>query len=192
MTLSDGLPIEVRRLQFLELEDQVPNEDPGLYIHTYVVNGYPQEVGYGLEDYAEIPERPAQPLHEAEVGSYLEAQWEQYNLYRAVLTHERKRADLRDKYLIDCAKYILETCISPEDRMRILTTEDYQMVYNAALCPEVTEGDIVAVLAQTFQGNVEGQAFVEFIESAAEIGRVLYSNPVVGIALDAKLGVGQD
>ncbi len=185
-TLSDGKEIEVRRLKFLELEDRVPNEDPGLYVHTYSVNGYPQEVAYGLQDYEEIPEKPPKPLHEAEPDSYLEAQWEQYHLYRAVLTHERRRSDIRDEYLVNCAKYILDTCISEEDRQRVLTAEDYQKVFNGALCPEVTEGDIVAVLATTFQGHVEGQAFMEFIEKSTEIGRLLYSNPVVGIALHAK------
>ncbi len=64
--------------------------------------------------------------------------------------------------------------VSPEDQERILTPEDYQVVYKGALCPEVTEGDIVAVLATIFQGHVEGQA------------RVLYSNPMVGIAFHAK------
>lgn len=179
--LSDGRPVEVRNLAFLELEDKVPYPDPGLYIHTYMVVGHPQQVAYGLDDYAEIPERPKTLLVEAQPGSYEAALWEQYNLYRAVLTHERKRQDIREQYLVDCARYILEKCIGIDDRGRVLTPNDYKAIYRLALCPEVTEEDIVAVLANTFQGHLEGKAFVDFGKEAAQIGRQLFANSAMGI-----------
>lgn len=179
--LSDGRLVEVRKLAFLELEDKIPYPDPGLYIHTYIVEGHPQQVAYGLDDYAEIPERPKKPLVEAQPGSYEAALWEQYNLYRAVLTHERKRQDIREQYLVDCAHYILENCIDTEGRKRVVTPDDYTIIYHLALCPEVTKGDIVAVLANTFQSHLEGQAFVDFSREAAQIGRQLIANSAMGI-----------
>lgn len=181
--LSDGHSVEVRRLRFLELEDEVPYPDPGLYIHTYMVEGHPQQVAYGLNDYGEIPARPKTLFVDAQPNSYEAAVWEQYHLYRAVLTHERTRQDVREQYLIDCSRYILKECIGPEDRLRVVTPDDYRVIYNQALCPEVTEEDIVAVLATTFQGHLEGQAFMEFSEEAARIGNELFANSVVGTSI---------
>lgn len=183
--LSDGQPVEVRRLRFLELEDQVPYLDPGLYIHTYMVEGHPQKVAYGFEDYAEIPERPKTPFAEAQPDSYEAALWDQYHLYRAVLSHEHKRHELEEKYLVDCARYILVNCISLEDRDRIVTPGDYDIVYRMALCPEVTEEDIIACLATTFQGYMEGQAFMDLAGEAERVGRILFTDSTVGASVDA-------
>lgn len=162
-------------MAFLELEDQVSYPDPGLYIHIYMVDGHPQEVAYGLQDYAEIPERPKTPRAEAQPDSYEAALWEQYSLYRAVLTHEQKRTEIREKYLVDCARYILANCLDPSDRDRIVTPEDFDIIYHLALCPEITEEDIIACLANTFQSYMEGQAFVDLAKEAGEVGRVLSS-----------------
>lgn len=181
--LSDGQPIEVRRLAFLELENNVPYLDPGLYIHVYVIDGHDQPVGYGLHDFGEIPERPDTPFSEAEPGTVLQAEWEQYNLYRAVLTHERKRSDIREEYLEACARYILEKCIASEDRARIVTPDDFEYVHRMALCPEVTEEDIAAILASTFRGSLEGQAVVGVLEEASRVGRILYTDSTLGAAI---------
>ena len=183
--LSDGKPVEVRRLIFLELEQKVPYPDPGEYVHTYMVEGHPQEVSYGMEDYSEIPTRPDTPLPEVEAGSYEAALWEQYHLYRAILHHEHNRSELRDRYLVDCAEYILVECVRSTDRSRIITPADYKVVHRLALCPEVTEEDIVAVLATTFQGYVEGQIFMDLIGEAKRFGGLLFSNPPLGAPLDA-------
>lgn len=179
--LSDGQPVQgVRRLKFLELDDKVPYPDPGLYIHTYMVEGHPQQVAYGLDDYEEIPTRPKTPLAEARPGSYEAAIWEQYNLYRAILTHERHRQDIREQHLIDVARYILNACVSVEDRDRVVSPDDFKIIHRLALCPEVTEEDIIACLAATFQGYMEGQIFVEFAEEIAKVGRELFTDTMVG------------
>ena len=182
--LLDGQPVEVRRLRFLELEDKVPYLDPGLYIHTYTVEGHPQQVAYGLQDYEVIPERPKTPLSEAQANSYEAALWEQYNLHRAVLTHEQKRTEIREQYLVDCARYILANCLDPFDRDRIVTSDDFDTIYRLALCPEVTEEDIIACLASTFQGYVEGQAFMDLAREAERVGRILFTDTALGAAIN--------
>lgn len=189
--MSDGQPVEVRRLKFLELEDEVPYPDPGLYIHIYMVDGHPQHVGYGLQDFSEIPEKPATPFAEVQPDTLEEALWGQYHLYRAVLTHEHNRNELREKYLVNCAYHILANCIDSADRKRIITPADYDIVYRLALCPEVTEEDIVAVLATVFQGNLEGQAFVDFDEETEWVGRVLYSDTRLGTEINAIFGLDE-
>lgn len=184
--LSDNQPIEVRRLKFLELEDQVSYNDPGLYIHVYVVDGHDQPVGYSLNDFGEIPDRPKMPRPEVKDNTEASALWEQYSLYRAVLLHERKRHESQEQYLIDCARYILDTCVSQEDRSRVITSDDFKLVYRLALCPEVTEEDIMAVLANTFQGYLEGQAFVDLSQETGEIGRILFSDQALGTSVNVK------
>jgi len=153
-----------------------------------MVEGHPQQVAYGLDDYAEIPGRPKGSFAEAQSGSYEAALWEQYNLYLAVLTHERKRQDIREQYLIDCARYILENCISTDDRLRVDNPNDFKMIHRLALCPEVTEEDIVAVLATTFQGYLEGAAFVDFGEEATRIGWELFTDTALGAPINAGVG----
>lgn len=182
--LSDDQPIKVRRLYFLELEDEVPYLDPGMYIHVYMVDGHSQSVGYNLQDFGEIPEKPKTPFAEIQPNSLEEALWGQYHLYRAVLTHEHKRGELREQYLVNCARYILTNCIASKERKRIITPDDYDVVYRQALCPEVTEEDIVAVLATVFQGNMEGQAFMDFSQEVEGVGRILYSDETLGAAIN--------
>lgn len=184
--LSDGQPVEVRQLKFLELDDHVPFLDPGLYIHNYVVDGHDQPVGYGLQDFGEIPDKPEAPFAEALPGSMEEALWSQYHLYRAVLTHEHKRADAREEYLVDSARYILSNCLTSEDRDRAVTPDDFKLIYRLALCPEVTEGDIVAVLATVFQGYMEGEALVGLIEETERVGGFLYSDSALGDEIDGR------
>jgi len=185
--LSDGKSVEVRRLKFLELEDEVPYPDPGLYLHTYIIDGHPQQVGYGLDDYIEIPDRPKTALVDAQPGSYEAALWEQYNLYRAVLTHERLRQNIREQYLVDCAQYILTNCISTEDQDRLVTPADYKVIHQKALCPEVTEEDIIAVLASTFQGYMEGQAFMDLGQEIAQRGGELFTDTIVGASVNVDI-----
>lgn len=182
--LSDGQPVEVRRLKFLELEDQVPYLDPGPYIHTYVIDDYPQPVAYTLDDYEEIPRRPDRPFSEATEGDGLYERWLQFRLYRAVLTHERNRIDTRETYHVDCAHYIMRTCLSPEDRERIVTPDDYIVLYHLALCPEITEEDIMAILASTFQGYLEGAAVMDLAQEARRSGWFLYSDTTLGAAIN--------
>ena len=157
MTLpSDGKPIDVERLYFLELEDKVIWTDPGPYVHTYLDGqGRSWKEDYGLEDYEVIPEEPRVPAHEIEPGTEDYHKLETWRLYRAILSHERIRAQAMEDYLKGIALYILSNKVKPEDRERIKTPEDYAYVYKKALFPELTKEDIEAELASTFQGFME-------------------------------------
>jgi hypothetical protein len=147
--LSDKRPCEVRRLHFLEIEDNVSyNVDPP-YTHTYE-NG--QEVQIVLTDWNTPPQKPNKPFSTAQPGTELYALWETYNLYQAVLLHERRRARQTHAYLIDVARYVKNNCLKNGDGKRIITAADYEAISAEAICPEVTREDLEAELASTFQG----------------------------------------
>lgn len=150
--LSDGQNVEVRRLKFLEVEDNVlyPIEPP--YTHTYQTAAGEQEIQYVLSDWDKPPEKPKQSFSKAKPDTELFAQWESYNLYQAVLLHEQRRADQTQKYLLSVARYVKNNCIPAKDKKRIVTPADYEAISQEALCPEVTMEDIEAELASTFQG----------------------------------------
>lgn len=178
--------MEVRRLYFLELEDHVTFEDLGPYIHIYhYPEGGEQSVAYDLEDFEEIPDKPGTPFEQAEPGTELFALWQQYNLYQAILLHEGRRVELRNEYLRNVARHLLTTCISEEDRATITTPKQYGDLYMQAMCPEIGEEDIVAVLAGTFPGHLERAVLVGFLESLGPIWRELFSDSRIRDLFDA-------
>lgn len=189
--LSNGEPILVRRLYFLELDEKVPFKDVGPHIHTYIVDGgKEQRVAYGLEHFQVTPEKPKTPYEKAtnpETEEY--ALWARYNLYQAILLHEDGRHQARESHLVEIAKYILSTCISKEDRARVITPDDYEVVYRQALCPEIGEEDIIAVLASTFQGVLEGTIFVEQLGKTTSIRRKLQSIETMGSYVNVTDGI---
>ena len=151
-TLSDGKPCKVRRLHFLEIEDNVDyNVDPP-YTYVYETASGKQEAQYVLTDWSEPPEKPKEPFEKAQPDTELFALWEAYNLYQAVLLHEIKRSEQQQVYLVDVARYIKKSCLTPTDRKRIVTPEDYEAISLDALCPEVGMEDLERELALTFQG----------------------------------------
>lgn len=186
--LSDNEPILVRRLYFLELDEKVPFNDVGPYIHTYVLDGdKEQRVAYGLEHFQVVPEEPKTLFEKAlDPESEEFALWARYNLYQAILLHEDGRHQARERHLVSIAKYILSTCISKEDRARVITPDDFGVVYRQALCPEVSEEDIIAVLASTFQGLVEGEIFVEQLSKSTSLWRQLQSVEAMGSYFNVK------
>jgi len=88
---------------------------------------------------------------DCEQGSEEWYQLEEYETYLAALAHEKRRVESYHLYVEDVVTYILNNCISPEDRERIVTEDDWEKVYHAALVPELTMGVISATLRDTFQ-----------------------------------------
>lgn len=174
--------MEVRRLYFLELEDNIKWDDPGLYIHTYhYPEGGEQHVVYTLADFDEVPVEPDIVFELTQPGTEQYAFWERYNLYRAILLHEQKRAEIREDYLRRCSKYILEHCI--ENRQEVLTPQQFEELYRKALCPEVSEEDLIAVLANTFPGLMERKMSMEGNEQIEAFRRLILSDTTLGIGI---------
>ncbi len=175
--------MEVRRLYFLELEDNVKWEDPGPYIHIYrYPEGGEQHVAYILTDFDEVPAKPTIVFELTQPGTEQYAFWERYNLYQAILLHEQNRAELREDYLKRCTRYILEHCVQEP----VQTPQQFEELYRKALCPEVGEEDLIAVLANTFPGLMERYVSVESNEQLETIRRRVLSNTTLGATIDDK------
>lgn len=153
--LSDGKPIQVRRLRFLELNDRVPFDDPGPYIHAYVVGSRIVEEPYTLDDFKSEDVRPPE-ITEAEAketdNQTAIDQWERWHLFKAVA----RQAEIQSEYLVEyvkrCARYIFGNCIERADLERIVEPGDYRVVYELGVPLEAREEDFEAELASTFPG----------------------------------------
>jgi hypothetical protein len=158
VTVDDGATGEVRRLRFLELEDELDyNVDPP-YVHKYKALGGVQEVQYVLSDWTTPPIRPDVPIEEAQPDTAEFAQWQSHTLYQAVLRHEYKRAEQTRQYMVDVSRHIKRTCVDDDFRPHIISPKDFSKVEAAAICPEVSKEDLEAELARTFQCILAGYA----------------------------------
>jgi hypothetical protein len=63
----------------------------------------------------------------------------------------------------------MANCLGKEERSRIVTEEDWQKVYRAAMIPTVTEEDIEAALSRIFQGYIQGQADPASVEGVGPV-----------------------
>lgn len=99
------------------------------------------------------PQKPDKPESEIEEESEEWYALVEFLRYEAWLVHERKRNKLMNEYHLRLAHYILDNCISPEDKLRVVTPEDWSKVHKAALVPELT----LEVLAETLQATFPSQ-----------------------------------
>lgn len=164
VTVEDGTIGEVRRLRFLELEDNLDYDVDPPYVHKYEAIGGVQEVQYVLSDWPDPPIRPDVPIEQAQPDTMEYAQWQSFMLYQAVLRHEQKRAEQMRVYMVQVARYIKAHCVDENFRPHIVTAQDAAKIENAAICPEVTQEDLERELARTFQGVLAGYAYLRGVK----------------------------
>lgn len=177
--LTDGEPCSVRALGLYEL-DAVPFDVPQPYkISVIVAGGVIEERDYDLS--APAPERPERPEHLCQPGSVDYDRWMLWNRFLAAITRERERIEATGRYAHDVAKYVLENCISAEDRVRIATPEDLDKVLAAAIMfREVSLQDIEHVLETVFQGQLQWATYLSGLAALAARQRGSDLNPLMG------------
>jgi hypothetical protein len=155
-TLSDGEPCVIRQLGIFELDD-VRAKLIGPYVYEIeTVDGRKYLAEYEGSRWAERGERPLKPDTPEHQITPDHEEWEdlvEYLRYEAWLVHEQERARLMNEYHVEVAHYILDNCLSPEDKQRVVTPEDWAVVHKTALVPELT----LEVLAETLQATFQGQ-----------------------------------
>lgn len=154
--LSDNLPCKVRQLGLFELDGK-GREVLGIYRYSLLLaTGQVIEDEYDIRALDYTPTPPDKPANEIAPQSSEWYQLQDFETYRAALAHEKLRIESYEGYLNDIAQYILDNCLSEEDRRRIIEVDDWNKITQAALVPYLTEEGLRECLAQTFQGYIWG------------------------------------
>ena len=152
VTLSDGLPCQVRCLGLFEL-DAVGPDIPGPYRYSILTyTGQVFEAEYQPGQAPPIKPEPSEP----ETGSPTWHQLREWDTYQAYLAHETTRSQAIEEWLNNCAAHILANCLDVATRLRLVEAEDYQAVYAAAMVPHLTLEDIGTALRSTFRASFDG------------------------------------
>lgn len=174
--LSDGEPCTVKQLGIYELDPLTP-KPIGPYIYKMeVLGGVEEEVIFPLDRFIEKPpEKPSIPESDIEEGSAAWFELRTWQLYQAALTHEERRNQAAQNLGEDVVAHILTRSIDPADIPRIVTFSDWQLVYTAAMVPQVTYELLRDTLNQ-FNAAFDGQEVLEAIQKI-EGGKGTY-NPI--------------
>jgi hypothetical protein len=136
--------------------DTVGPDIPGPYRYSILTySGQVFEAEYHMPDAP--PEKPI--LSEAEGPAQGTPEWkaqQEYDTWLCAVAHEDTRTRAIEEWLNNCAAYIVQNCLEPADRERLVEPEDYQAVYHAALVPKLTRDDVARALSQTFRAEFEG------------------------------------
>lgn len=158
ITLSDGLPCHVRQLGLYELNGK-GREILGPYRYSLLLaTGQIVEDEYDLRALDYTPQAPDKPVGEVENGSIDWYDLQEYETYLAALAHEKLRIESYHGYVQDVIDYILANCVGEADRARIVTADDWDKIYQAALVPELTLEDITRCLGDVFRGFLQWTA----------------------------------
>lgn len=153
----------MRRLGLFEIDD-IPKDIPGPYSYTvHLLGGDDYEMPYDIESAMETPpEEPSIPLEEAIAGEPEYYDWQNWLRHQEALAHQAKIYEAYALYCERVAQYIRENCL--EEGLVIDNPDDWALVYNAALCPQVTQADIQAAMSQTFGARWAGKELFDALE----------------------------
>ncbi|MEE8389785.1 MAG: hypothetical protein V3S14_03180 [Anaerolineae bacterium] len=154
--MNDGQKVQVRRLGLFEIDD-IPKDIPGPYTYTvHLLGGDDYEMTYDIEAALETPpEKPSIPLEEAIAGEPEYYGWQNWLRHQEALEHQTKVYEAYAEYCERVAVYVRENCL--DEGLGIETPEDWDLIYNAALCPQVTMEDIQGAMTHTFGARWAGK-----------------------------------
>jgi hypothetical protein len=165
VTLSDGAPCEVRQLGLYALDVIEGPAVSGPFIYQQEIAGIFYDAEFDIFAFEEPPKQPEIPEHEAEEKSLPWYDWKNYRLYQAGLEHERKRLETTAEYIDRIVAFILDECITEEDRKRLLVEDDWKKIYTAALVEQLTEEKLVDTLRK-FKAEYSNKEIFEALREA--------------------------
>lgn len=179
--LSGNHLILVRKLGLFELDNKGNDILPPYRYQILMATGQILEDEYNLDAIKEPPKPPDIPAEDIEPNSWEFAQLREYETYLAAIAHEKERIKSYEARIESVAKYILDHCVSKDDQQYIVEVQDWQLVYQAALTPGLTEEDIADTLRNTFQGVIwEFGDFSSIGKSDTKRERKGNRNPTMG------------
>ncbi len=137
ITLSDNRPCVVRRLGIFEL-DTIQPPDTRPFVYTEKLGGNEITRPFDVSAWDKPPNPPTPEQMAAQPGTvpyYFYFEWQLY--WAATYKAKENKEDVK-RYCKDVANYILSTCISSEYKVRVVTAEDFRLVWSAALVPQLS------------------------------------------------------
>lgn len=151
---DDSKPIKVKVLPLYALENIGP-DIPGDYTYAVLAaDGQIYSERYPIEERLKLDPQP--PGEDADEWERIE--WDR--LQAALLYYESRGELLRERQL-NCARHLLESCLEPEDRGRVISPAGYDVVYLNGLAPEVKMEDIERSLRSFFPGVLGGPGGIQ-------------------------------
>ena len=153
--LSNGQKAKVRRLGLFEIDD-IPREIRGPYTYTvHLLGGDSYDMVYDIDDALnDPPKKPDTPLEEAEAGNPEYYQWQEWLRFEEAKAHQAKMYEDYATYCERIAAYIRANCLP--DEIEVETAADWELIYHAALCPQVSIEDIRQSISHTFRAKWAG------------------------------------
>ncbi len=145
---SDQKPIDVLVLPLYSLDDIGPHDIGDFTFNARNLHGDIIPQLYPLADRLENP--PPKPKPD-EDDTWVLTEWERF---QGALAHNQKRHELDEERTLNKARELINKCIKPEDRDRLITLTDYDTVYEMAMPEEVAGGSIAQILREFFQGAI--------------------------------------
>ena len=166
--LSDGEPCRVRRLGIFDL-DGVGPEVAGPYTYTWkMANGEVVESAYDISKITVPPAHPGVPEDQIQSNTPQYFALLEHQTYKAALIHERVRVESIVDYVKDVSRFIMERClVDPADRSRIVTQEDWMLIYHAVVIPQITIEHVAEVFQRTFKARFEGMDVFQALQRVA-------------------------
>jgi len=151
--------VTVRRLGLFELDENVPRNIPGPYTVTILfADGSVYKQPYSLD--RQPPIKPLLPQEEAQAGTPEYYAWQDYLRYQEAVLHLHEQYEAYADYCERVAAYIRQSCLEfrqvsasstqPELVEGQILVEDWDKIYQAALCPQVSMEDIAAAMRLYF------------------------------------------
>ena len=177
----------MRRLDLFEIDD-VPKDIPGPYEFTiHLLGGDDYSMVYDIETaLANPPAKPTIPLEEAEAGNPEYYDWQEWLRFQEALAHQTKMFEGYAAYCERVAVYVRENCLP--DEVAIETVADWEAIYNAAICPQVSIEDIKAAMTNNFGAKWAGKALLDALANVEGGDGEYISTKVWDTDLMIKLG----
>jgi hypothetical protein len=111
---------------------------------------------YNIEEAIQSPpEKPSIPLEEAVAGEPEYYLWQNWLRHEEALAHQVKVYEAYAAYCERVAAYIRSNCLEAD--VVIDNADDWGLIYNAALCPQVTMEDVQNAMTHTFGAKWAGK-----------------------------------
>lgn len=162
--LSNGQKAKVKRLGLFEMDD-IPKDIPGPYTFAvHLLGGDDYEMVYDIEEVLKTPpQKPDGELESAVAGEPEYYHWQEWLRFQEALAHQAKIFEAYAEYCERVALYIRENCLL--DDIAIDTPADWEAIYNASLCPQVTLTDIKLAMAQNYGAKWAGKEIFDALEN---------------------------